>query len=278
MDGSLQDIHNKQKWKKKNHRRKLILSSLCIAFYSYVFYYQSTCRIYHTLRPYRGITRQANTYTIMYPILLIGALALLPLVVLASRNAGGAPQAAKRYARLQGLSVAILGDSLSVGAGSPGGVVARRLREQGATVQIDAKSGRSAISYMGEERTPLRANLVIVFLGTNDVLWPTEKAISAMKQLLDTLPKNAKIVAIGPPTFDNKAVGSGGGHMQERSYLWMPKASRLFASRGIPFLNSNAITNDLTSRDHRKEDLIHFNGKGAELFGNRIFEVLFRRV
>jgi len=136
---------------------------------------------------------------------------------------------------IRGERILILGDSLSAlppyttqqstivdvlpgtSASSPGGVLAKHLLAQGAqAVRVNARVGRSAISFMNLEKglsqiasdiSAFRPTKVIVFLGTNDIdrgVTPDALArtTTALRGIRDAFHlARAEVVALGPPSY-----------------------------------------------------------------------------
>lgn len=171
---------------------------------------------------------------------------------------------------VSGKRVFILGDSLSSGSSSPGGVLARELTLAGAKVQINAKVGRSAWNFYGREDAAgqladalaFGPDLVIVELGTNDIGLGMAADRVRMIQIRDAMAtKGAKVWGIGPPAFDRT------GSAQLDVDLVTAMMGDVFSPR---FLNWQALTSDMTTSPMRTSDGVHFTAQGAELAGKRL--------
>lgn len=180
-----------------------------------------------------------------------------------------------------GKKILLVGDSLSVGAASPGGVLATALTEAGARVRVLAEEGLSAPSLVKTGISTLAAELsrgptlVIFFLGTNDVgiaQSTDEAAFTSLAQLVEGA--GAVAVAVGPPSFPLSAKNSSGKSMADGSILVYESLKKVF---GVKLLSSREMTADiLTTEQGRASDGIHFSTEGASLFGQRLAAALLR--
>lgn len=165
-----------------------------------------------------------------------------------------------------GQRVLIFGDSLSASSAAPGGVLARELTARGATVQINAKVGRSAWSFYNHEdhaaqlaaALAWKPDLVIVELGTNDI--GLRDPTNPMADLRNSLRAGgADVWAIGPPSFA-AGVRPGGDGMA------VTMRDVFGADR---FIDWRPLSKDQTSTG-RIADQIHFTAAGAEIAGKRL--------
>lgn len=169
---------------------------------------------------------------------------------------------------VRGKKVLILGDSLSAAAAAPGGQLAAHLQAAGGDVRVNAKVGRSAISF---HREPTHAaqlgeihawdpDLVVVALGTNDIGYAAGANRAAMIQVRDQLGRGgADVWAFGPPSF---APGARDGGDEVAATM-----KDVFGAR---FLDARPLTADLTGTLHRSADRIHFTTAGGKLAGQRM--------
>ncbi len=166
--------------------------------------------------------------------------------------------------------VFILGDSMSSGASSPGGVLAKQLTAAGATVKVNAKVGRSAWNFYGSEdaaaqlaaASAWRPHLAIVQLGTNDIGLSLSVDRNRMIQLRDDLARGgADVWALGPPAF---AAGVSEAHGVDAVAAMMKD---VFGSR---FIDMRSMTKDLlTTSQGRATDGVHFTADGGGIAGRR---------
>jgi lysophospholipase L1-like esterase len=164
--------------------------------------------------------------------------------------------------------VLIFGDSLSTGAHSPGGAMARELAAGGAVVKLDTKVGRSAWNFFGLEDTAahfreaaaFKADYAIVQLGTNDIGLSIGADQNRMIQIRDALAATgAKVFAIGPPAFDSGVSQSAGAPA-------VVKMMRdVFGGR---FIDMRDQTADMTK--NRTADGVHCTATGGDIVGHRL--------
>lgn len=156
----------------------------------------------------------------------------------------------------------LLGDSLSVGPTSPGGILAGELERAGHSVTIDARVGRSAPSLLAEAplwTPPAGFDLAIVFLGTND----TERSLQADREAFAVLKswlasKGPRIIALGPPAFPARA------DLQR-------EVPRVLGTLQATFGRANVFDiEDLTRDLVRTQDGIHFPGSSSAELGRRL--------
>ena len=171
-----------------------------------------------------------------------------------------------------GKRVLIFGDSLSASSGSPGGQLAQIIRGQGGDVRVDAKQGRSAYNFFTdrEDYASLLAqdrafgpDLVIVFLGTNDIATGigVTRDRPKMQAIYDAFPQ-AKKIAVGPPNF-----------IAPRADLNAGAPAVVDMMRSI--FGSNFIdARPLTPVGGRTSDGVHFTVSGAKPFAENIFRAL----
>jgi hypothetical protein len=177
-----------------------------------------------------------------------------------------------------------IGDSLSASAISPGVVAINTLkadaRRDGLDIifGVNAKVGRSAISFLSEhgsngfagvkaalDAMTVKPNAAVVFLGTNDIGWGTVGDRAAFQKIKDLFDANhVSVVAIGPPVFDAARLK---GANREKVIETM---------KGIfpNFLDTTAISSDLTGARYRTKDGVHFTKEGAALYGARMARMI----
>ncbi len=192
-----------------------------------------------------------------------------------------------------GQRVLIVGDSLShpgmdaaptvqdVTQGSqrnssaPGDLLGSLALEHGAeAVRIDAKVGRSAISFLSNEPAAQliaqdaawRPTRVIVMLGTNDAERDLAKTEAAMTQIRDAYrAMGAEVYAIGPMTYLGR--GAVLNAPAARVYDVMQRAF------GPRLVDARPLTADFDA-SLRSGDGIHFNAAGARMLAPRLFDGL----
>lgn len=251
-------------------------------------------------------------------ILALGALLFLapakntkPVAKAKTTKASKSAKSAKAvyYPEFDGKRIFILGDSLSMVDGTPGGRLAKRLHESGASVEVNAIGGRSAGSFLSDKgncdypqgkKGPKRCDgghgldqledmvasfdpdIALIMLGTNDVanicVGGSKKAgVSSLKKIVDYLEKRGvKVIWIGPPAFPawdqphyEKRVAPFYGDLVKASEKLVPEIADAL---GVPWIDSRKLTSDLTSKEHRA-DGIHFR-KGADKWAARLAEAV----
>jgi lysophospholipase L1-like esterase len=168
----------------------------------------------------------------------------------------------------QGKRVAILGDSLSASASSPGGRLAAELEELGAVVLVRAQVGRSAYNFYGREDaeaelrglTGWQPELVIVQLGTND-LGIGAPGSRAHWQRLGADLAGQHVMVLGAPSFPGRA------DLARR----LPE---LYALQETTFPGQVIDSRPLTSARGRSNDGVHFTAQGAAELGHAWREAL----
>lgn len=166
-----------------------------------------------------------------------------------------------------GKKVLIVGDSLSTGPSSPGGVLAAKLQAAGATVKINSRVGRSANNFYGREdyaaqiadMTAFSPDLAIVELGTNDIglsMAVDGGRMAALKAALGP----AEVWAIGPPSFASGTLASG-------SDAVVAMMRSVFGSGR--FIDWRPLSADQKTAG-RTTDQVHFTAAGGEIAGDRL--------
>jgi len=162
--------------------------------------------------------------------------------------------------KVAGKRIILIGDSLSAGSQTPGGVMAQALRDAGAQVTVLAQNGRSAYGYMassgGSELSgEAPPDLAIIMLGTNDIDLNNDSATAAaLRQIADLLAP-ADVWGIGPPSFPgNSNYAQNVGRMVE-----LERA--VYGSDR--FIDARAMT----PQTGRSPDGIHFGAGAASEFG-----------
>ncbi len=171
---------------------------------------------------------------------------------------------------VSGKRILIVGDSLSASSAAPGGILAARLRGAGATVTVDAIVGRSARSFYAAADAAarvtaawdVRPDLVIVSLGTNDIVVGAATDQASMQRLHDDLEKGgAQVWAFGPPAF-------AAGHRLEAGEPQVVSMMRgVFGDR---FIDTRPLSSDLVGTNQRTADGIHFPASSAKVLGERM--------
>jgi lysophospholipase L1-like esterase len=181
--------------------------------------------------------------------------------------------------------ILIVGDSMSADAQSPGAYLAAQLKDRGAAAtSIDAKVGRSAVSYLSLENgaqvlaneiKSFKPDIGIIVLGTNDLSRSVTKTEAAFTTLRDAfLAYNIPVLFIGPPLF----VGSVKDQDLGKSYNELANATIAAAQRvfGLGFIDARPMTTDLlTTAQGRAGDLVHFTSKAAQIWGTRMADAIF---
>lgn len=178
---------------------------------------------------------------------------------------------------VRGKRILILGDSLSSGAATPGGQLGQRLQAAGAaSVRVNGKVSRSAVNFFsganGEDgmavlmaEAAYRPQVVIVFLGTNDIGLPQGPDAAAFRRIAGAFP-GAQLVAVGPPSFARADLTRG--------------APAVYATLQNVFggvVDTRPMTADiLTTAQGRTSDGVHFTAVGAAVFGQRLVQELLR--
>jgi lysophospholipase L1-like esterase len=181
--------------------------------------------------------------------------------------------------RFAGKRVLLIGDSHL--AGFPGDELQRRLEAAGATVQREARVGRSATDLTrGTDLEKFEAalgngpNVIVFMLGTNDMPGSptTAKAFADVWQEAVSAVNGAPDVwAIGPPSFSPNAKAADGSSMADRAAANAATMAQIF---GPGFIDSRPLTADLTEKPDRAGDLIHFNKEAGTTWGDAAFERL----
>jgi lysophospholipase L1-like esterase len=177
---------------------------------------------------------------------------------------------------VRGKKIVIFGDSLSAGSGSPGAEMGGQLEKLGAaSVQINAKIGRSANSFWKNERAALivddiadfGADLVIIELGTNDLGLNMTVDHVQMQRIHDALSAHgAEVWAFGPPAFESRM-----GLDEQGAQV----ATMMVSVFGARFLDLRRLTRDmLTIQKGRAADGVHFTSAGGALLGKRMADEL----
>lgn len=168
--------------------------------------------------------------------------------------------------------IALVGDSLSSGAASPGGQMAARLRARGHEVVVDAKVGRSYGSFLREDPdqhvaalAAAKPQVVVVALGTNDIGLASKVELERIRALRARLrdATGAPVFAFGPPSF-------APGHRLLAGRDELVALERLVY--GHRFLDLVPLTQDAP----RTRDGVHFTAAGGEQLGARMAVVLER--
>lgn len=154
--------------------------------------------------------------------------------------------------------------------GSPGDLLASHLRELGASaVRINGRVGRSAVNFFRREHAEQivadelarRPDLVIVFLGTNDLGLAARVDGAAFRRLRGVLGQGgAEFVAIGPPAF-------AAARANEAADVVYATLRDVFGAAHV--VDFRALTADLTT-DGRTRDGVHFTGAGARRAAPRL--------
>lgn len=187
---------------------------------------------------------------------------------------------------LRGRRVFVLGDSLSSRTnaqtydasaikltGSPGDFLATRLRGAGAAaVRVNAKSGRSAISLFSKENgnailtevAAFKPDLIIVFLGTNDIGYPANSDGTAFARIRNAFPY-VNFVVLGPPQF----VGVRANELNTGAEAVYNTLRSVFG-RGASGAYIAIDTRPLTPTTGRAGDGIHFASSGAKAFAEQL--------
>ena len=168
--------------------------------------------------------------------------------------------------------VLIIGDSLSASTTSPGAYLAAALRAKGAMVRINAKVGRSARSFLNLEdgakqmarEIENRPDIVILVLGTNDLVLSPTKTQEAFQTIRDTFRAHGiPVIMIGPPSFAD-SVKSEGKSFNELAKNIVVAGWYIFQPH---FIDARPMTADIVKTSQgRAGDLIHFTKTGAQLW------------
>lgn len=172
--------------------------------------------------------------------------------------------------------------------GAPGDLLASHLLAAGAAAaRLDARTGRSAYSFFAEPDhaaalaadVAWRPDVVLIFLGTNDMLRDLGKDRPRMERLRDTFAQaGADVWAVGPPTFrpDRRAcLETAGGQCLAWSAplneVAVPTVAMMVSVFGpARFIDARPLTTDiLTVAQGRSGDGVHF-GSGSALFAARL--------
>lgn len=167
---------------------------------------------------------------------------------------------------------ALVGDSLSSGAGSPGGAMASVLRAGGHEVVVDAKVGRSYGSFLREDPdrrvaalAAARPQVVVVALGTNDIGLAPAVELERIRDLHGRLraATGAPVFAFGPPSF-------APGHRLTSGRAELVALERqVYGARFVDL-------GPLTGAAPRTSDGIHFTAAGGDQLGRRMAAALTR--
>ena len=191
----------------------------------------------------------------------------------------------------KGMKIHLIGDSLSVmtingkPVTTPGSALAFLLAGQGHTVSVDAVGG-FAIQYFrpGAARTKLgmraakmidtakaaQPDLLLIALGTNDYAdspKALESGIRAIVNAFSTPGVQPTLKWLGPPSFSESAKGGKVKEGTARVYEALEKSLR-------PVIDTRPLSSDLTMPPLRAGDLIHFSGKGANLYAARMAKAI----
>ena len=158
--------------------------------------------------------------------------------------------------------IVIIGDSLSEYRYSPGYQLTQLFLDAGADVTLDAKSGRSTMSYFNFERGKQRLaryrdnnpDLVVIFLGTNSI------NAEAQWQELATWPSGTKVVCLSPPPL----VGKYAARVRRDHVV----------SRQKKYFNCWVDLEPLCLGVERSADTVHFTAKGAAVLARRLYDLL----
>lgn len=163
--------------------------------------------------------------------------------------------------------ILVFGDSLST-SGGPGVVMARELEARGHVVNVEAKSGRSAWNFYDREDHALivkqalwtKPDLVIVWLGTNELGLSSKTNLAAFTRLKNDLGKDGAIViAIGPPAFADV-------ERRDQSVAVYATMRKVF---GV-VVDARPRSADLREAPYRTSDGVHFTSRGAAVLGPRL--------
>lgn len=186
------------------------------------------------------------------------------------------------------IKILLIGDSLSASDVSPGiqlkGAVemAAKLRGLKISIDVNAKCGRSAVSWLNGDPTTCEGEInardfeatkraiqqspptyLVVFLGTNDIGLSKKTDLAAFGKIA-LLFDPGHTIAIGPPIFTLERLQGA------------PRDTVLETMESVfpTFIDSTAITQDLTGSDFRTPDEIHFTKKGASRYASRLLALL----
>jgi lysophospholipase L1-like esterase len=181
-----------------------------------------------------------------------------------------------------GKRVLLFGDSLSAGTSSPGAILASRLRQAGAEVQVSARIGRSAWNFYGREDAAaelvaakaFRPSIVIVALGTNDIGLSAAADRERMLLLRQELASDGGDVwAFGPPSFPRSGPGS-------KLDAGAPAVADMMQSVfGVSrFLDLRVLTEDMrvAGQHGRSADGVHFTAAGGTIVGDRMADAFLK--
>ncbi len=153
----------------------------------------------------------------------------------------------------------------------PGDLLGSHLLELGAAaVRLDAKVGRSAYNFFRvEDATDLlkadnawNPDIVIVFLGTNDIGLSMTKDAESMEKIRSSFANSgAEVWAIGPPSFAKASRMDGTKEVVDM-------LDQVFGSNRV--IDARPITTDLISSAYRTSDGVHFKSNGSKLFASRL--------
>jgi len=161
-------------------------------------------------------------------------------------------------------SIRLEGDSLSVGAGSPGRMLAAYLRAGGYEVDVSAQVGR----HLSEVTARKGAELVLLDLGTNDLGGDIGALVARLSGLVaaELAAGASQVLYLTPPCFAPGVVGSWGGEMRGPAAELAKRAK----AAGIPTVDVVSLSCDLTGAPWRRPDGIHFTDKGGVELGARM--------
>lgn len=163
----------------------------------------------------------------------------------------------------------------SARSGSPGDLLASYLLEAGASaVRINGRVSRSAVNFwkgnngengsqvMVEESVRRRPELVVVFLGTNDLGLNAEADARAFRMIDETFRANgAQVIAIGPPSFASETL------TREAEVVYQT-LRQVFGPR---LIDARPISADLVLPSQgRASDGIHFASQGSRALAARL--------
>jgi lysophospholipase L1-like esterase len=173
---------------------------------------------------------------------------------------------------VNGKRVLVFGDSLSYGASSPGYAMGEALAKNGATVEFNARIGRSAWNFFAREQWESQLaegkdfDVVIVELGTNDIGMDPTLERAQMIRIRDAFAQHAEVWAFGPPAFPKTGMGS-------REHQGSPPVVSMMSEVfGGKFIDLRPLSSDMVpaGANGRASDGVHFTGAGAKTLGDRM--------
>lgn len=174
--------------------------------------------------------------------------------------------------------ILILGDSLSTGTTSPGGVLGAKLRASGYDVAVNGKVSRSAVNFWsgtnGENGAAVvaglaaaRPDIVIVMLGTNDLGLNATADQAAFARIAAAF-NGAELWAVGPPAFARADLTNKAPAVYETLV-------RVFGRGRV--IDWRPLTADIVSEGQgRSKDGVHFARLGAAVAGGRLADAWLR--